>query len=603
MDLRKYWTVLWRWSWLIALGTLLAAGAAFIVSRNMTPVYSASVTLLVNQAPRSGLTDYTSILTSQQLAKTYSELLHKRPVLEAAIAKLNLPLDPAELARAVSVDLIRDTQLIVLNVEDTDPEQAATLANTIAGVFIAQNAAQQTSRFASSKESLSKEIAAVQASLAQTQAALDALSDPHTPEEQAQKAQLETSLAQYRTSYANLLQSYENIRAAEAQELNNVSVVEPAVPPRAPIRPRVELNTLLAGLVGMVLAGAVAYVFEYLDDTLKSPEDISQRLGLWTLAAVGRIEGKTAQDRLVTLSAPRSPIAEAYRLLRTNFQFAAVDRPLRRIVITSPGPGDGKSTTAANLAVVFAQGGKSVILVDADLRRPQQHRIFQRTASYGLSTALVDAATPVTSFLQPTDVPGLRLLTSGPIPPNPAELLGSQRMAQLMQTLTQEADMVIMDSPPVLSVADATILANAADGVVLVADAGRTRREMARRAKESLERAGANLLGMVLNRMTRQTSGYYYYYYYDQSNERSKRRRRRPRWWQIWRLHRRPHPQMGDAAETAQETLADANGASYSSSPGTQVTLPDLGRIALVIKQRVRAIAAGPPGPAGHKRV
>lgn len=562
MDLRKYWTILWRWSWLIALGTLLAAGTAFIVSRNMTPVYSASVTLLVNQAPRSGLTDYASILTSQQLAKTYSELLHKRPVLEAAIAKLNLPLDPAELARAVSVDLIRDTQLIVLNVENTSPAQAAALANTIAEVFIAQNAAQQTSRFASSKESLSKEIAAVQASLAQTQAALDALGEPDTPEEQAQKAQLETSLAQYRTSYANLLQSYENIRAAEAQELNNVSVVEPAVPPRVPIRPRVELNTLLAGLVGMVLAGAIAYVFEYLDDTLKSPEDISQRLGLWTLAAIGRIEGKTAQDRLVTLSAPRSPIAEAYRLLRTNFQFAAVDRPLHCIVVTSPGPGDGKSTTAANLAVVFAQGGKSVILVDADLRRPQQHRIFQRTASYGLSTALVDAATPVTNFLQPTDVPGLRLLTGGPIPPNPAELLGSQRMAQLLQVLSQEAEMVILDSPPVLSVADAAILANAADGVVLVADAGRTRREMARRAKESLERAGANLLGMVLNRMTRQTSGYYYYYYYDQSGERSKHRGRKPRWWQVWRqLRRHPHRQMGDAAETAKETLVGANGA------------------------------------------
>ncbi len=561
MDLRKYWTILWRWSWLIALGTLLAAGAAFIVSRNMTPVYSASVTLLVNQAPRSGLTDYASILTSQQLAKTYSELLHKRPVLEAAIEKLNLPLDPAELARAVSVDLIRDTQLIVLNVENTSPERAAALANTIAEVFIAQNAAQQTSRFASSKESLSKEIAAVQASLAQTQAALDALGEPDTPEEQAQKTQLETSLAQYRSSYANLLQSYENIRAAEAQELNNVSVVEPAVPPRAPIRPRVELNTLLAGLVGMVLAGAIAYVFEYLDDTLKSPEDISQRLGLWTLAAIGRIEGKTAQDRLVTLSAPRSPIAEAYRLLRTNFQFAAVDRPLRRIVVTSPGPGDGKSTTAANLAVVFAQGGKSVILVDADLRRPQQHRIFQRTASYGLSTALVDAATPVTSFLQPTDVPGLRLLTSGPIPPNPAELLGSQRMAQLLQVLSQEAEMVILDSPPVLSVADAAILANAADGVVLVADAGRTRREMARRAKESLERAGANLLGMVLNRMTRQTSGYYYYYYYDQSGERSKRRRRQLPWWQVWRrLRKRLHRQPGEATE-ATETLVGANGA------------------------------------------
>lgn len=560
MDLRKYWTIVWRWSWLIALGTILGAGAAFVVSRNMTPVYSASATLLVNEAPRSGMTDYSAVLTSQQLAKTYSELLHKRPVLEATLQQLNLPLDPEELARSVNVDLIRDTQLIVLSVEDTDPERAATLANTVAEVFIAQNAAQQTGRFASSKESLSKEIAAVQANLAQTQAALDALSNPRTPEEQAQKAQLETSLAQYRSSYANLLQSYENIRVAEAQELNNVSVVEPAIPPRTPVRPRIELNTALAGLLGMVLAGAIAYVFEYLDDTLKSPEDINQRLGLWTLAAIGRIDGKGAQDKLITISAPRSPAAEAYRVLRTNFQFATVDKPLRRIVVTSPGPGDGKSTTAANLAVVFAQGGKKVILVDADLRRPQQHRVFQRSASYGLSTALVDTATPVANFLQPTEVPGLRVLTSGPIPPNPAELLGSQRMSHLMETLSREADLVIIDSPPVLSVADASILANAADGVLLIADAGRTRREMARRAKESLERAGANLFGIVLNRMTKQTAGYYYYYYH-QDGEQNRHRGRKPRWWQIWRRLRRSHHRHSpEPSQAAMGALAGANG-------------------------------------------
>lgn len=542
MELRKYWVVVRRWWWLMVLGTLLGGMAAFIVSRNITPVYSASTTLMVDQAPRSGLTDYSAVLTSQQLAKTYSELLHKRPVLEAALQKLGLPLDPDELAKSVSVDLLRDTQLIILSVEDTNPDQAASLANTIASVFIEQNAAQQNGRYASSKESLSKEIAAVQASMAQVQAALDAIKDPRTPAEQSQKTQLETSLAQYRTSYANLLQSYESIRVAEAQQLNNVSVVEPALAPRIPVRPRVALNTALAALLGLILTVAAAAVFEYLDNTLKSPEDVTQRLGLWTLATIGRIDGNDARDRLVAVNLPRSPIAEAYRVLRTNLQFAAVDKPLRRIVVTSPGPGDGKTTTAANLAAVFAQGGRRVILLDADLRRPQQHRLFQCTSSYGLSTALVDSGTPVVNYLQTTQVPGLRLLSSGPIPPNPSELLASQRMSHLMEALSQEADLIILDSPPVLGVADAAILASAADGVLLVAAAGRTRREAAQRAKENLERGGANLLGMVLNRMTRQSAGYDYYYYYSQGGERRKHRRQRPSWWNLWgRWHGREH--------------------------------------------------------------
>lgn len=217
------------------------------------------------------------------------------------------------------------------------------------------------------------------------------------------------------------------------------------------------------------------------------------------------------RDLLVTISDPRSPVSEAYRALRTNLQFASLDKELRTLLVTSAGPGEGKSTTLGNLAVTLAQAEKRVILVDCDLRRPVLHKLFGLSNERGLTTMMVDAAAMKNPPLQETGVNGLRLLASGTLPPSPSDLLGSRRMDEVLQVLLADADILLLDAPPVMAVADAAVLATKVDGVLLVVSAGQTRRDNVRVAKSRLEKVNANLLGVVLNNVALDTSlGRYY---------------------------------------------------------------------------------------------
>ena len=217
------------------------------------------------------------------------------------------------------------------------------------------------------------------------------------------------------------------------------------------------------------------------------------------------------QESLVTIANPRSPISEAYRTLRTNLEFASLDRPLKTMVGTSPGPEEGKSTILANLAVALAQAEKRVILVDSDLRRPSLHRIFGLQNSLGLTNMVVDEEAFHTPPLQETPVPSLLLLPSGPLPPNPSELLGSRRMEEIIALLSQRADMVLFDAPPIIAVTDAAVLASKVDGVLLVIGAGKTKRDHAQRAKILLEKVNARLVGAVLNNVSMDISLHRYY--------------------------------------------------------------------------------------------
>jgi len=204
----------------------------------------------------------------------------------------------------------------------------------------------------------------------------------------------------------------------------------------------------------------------------------------------------SANHHLITLTEPRSPVAEAYRTLRTNLMFSGLDRPLTTLLVTSPSSEEGKSTTLANLAVTMAQGGRSTILVDCDLRRPRQHELFGLPAEPGLSNAILDKVDA--PGLMPTQVENLSLLPAGAVPPSPADLLGSRRMEALIANLKSRADIVLFDAPPVIAVTDAALLASKLDGVLLVVSAGHTRREHAQRAKALLERIHVHIVGTVL---------------------------------------------------------------------------------------------------------
>ena len=311
-----------------------------------------------------------------------------------------------------------------------------------------------------------------------------------------------------------------------------VSIVEPATTPGGPVRPRTELNTFIGALAGLFVAGIVISVYEYLDDTLKTKEEVEAAAGIPTLGSVARFgRGNLERRGLTVASEDRTPAAEAYRVLRTNLQFSTLDA--RALLVSSANPKEGKTTTVANLGVAIAQTGQRVIVVDSDLRRPALHGIFGLSSAAGLTNALLLGGQDLEQLLQQTRFENLRVLASGPLPPNPAELLNSPRMDSVIQTLRQRADILLFDSPPTGAVADASILAAKVDGAILVVDAGRPRAEALRSACEALSRSKTKVLGAVLNKLTDRGGGYYTYgsYYAASPEANGHRRRWLPRSW------------------------------------------------------------------------
>jgi capsular exopolysaccharide synthesis family protein len=301
-----------------------------------------------------------------------------------------------------------------------------------------------------------------------------------------------------RSTYATLL----SFTSASASNL--LSVVEPAVASPDPISPRPLLNTVLAAVLGLLIAIRFIAVTEYLSDAVKDPDDVQAVTGLSTLGTIARMKGNGDRSEIYQLAAllyPRSGVTEAYRTLRTNVEFASVDARIQTLLVTSSMPGEGKTVTAANLAVVFAQAGQRVLMVDADLRQPGVHRVFDLPNAHGLTTLLRRDDVSLDVVLQKTEQDNLRVLTTGPLPPNPAELLGSHRMREITDRLKAEADFVIFDSLPLQAVTDSAILSAFLDGTLLVVDAGRSRRRAVRLAREALERADATVIGAVLNRI------------------------------------------------------------------------------------------------------
>jgi polysaccharide biosynthesis transport protein len=405
--------------------------------------------------------------------------------------------------KAVTVSLLRDTQLLIVTVEDTNPTQAMNIANKLGTVFSKRIQELQGERYVVSKANLQTQILDMEKQLSQTSAESAAATDP------AEKDRLDTKLTQYRAIYSNLVTSYEQVRLSEAQTNTTVVQVEPASIPLEPVRPRILMNTLLAGLVGLLLAAGGVVTNDALDDTLKDPAELARRTGLPIIGIIPFSE--IEEQGPVTSIEPRSPVSESYRGLRTNIAYSAVTRQLRRIIVTSATPGDGKTTIATNLAVILAQSGRQVALIDTDLRRPHIHQAFKLSNRQGL-TALFLKQLSLADALQNVGVVNLGVIVSGVLPPNPAELLGSERMSQIFKELESDHDMVILDTPPVLSVTDSSVMIPYIDGIIIVVKAGKTQISATLHAVTTLRRLGANILGLVINGVRFNDNRFSYYY-------------------------------------------------------------------------------------------
>ena len=304
-------------------------------------------------------------------------------------------------------------------------------------------------------------------------------------------------------------------QSAEIMQVENVSIVDEAVTPGSPVSPRVPLNIAAAFMVALIAAGGLTFLLEYLDQSIRDPEEAQKILQVPVIGVIPKVKG----ERLFSGSDPRSPPAEALRTLRTNIQFSSLERPVKRLLITGANPRCGKSTVAANLAVTLARGGASVLLIDADLRRPMLGRIFGLDSGPGLSGLLFKADLGLDSGLEESEYENLKILTSGPVPPNPAEMLASERMKQLAGAFEEAFDYVLYDSPPVIAVTDAALLSRLVDGVLFVLDYGVVRKNEAAEALDHLYRVGASITGLVLNNMPAGVSYYKGYRRYYGSSE------------------------------------------------------------------------------------
>ena len=522
-DLRRYLGLIWHWAWLVILLTAVSTAGGYFLSARQVPEYRASATLLISESRT--VNEYANILASERLAQTYSQLMIQEPVLKGVIERLGLDLQPGVLKGRVAVEVVKDTQLMVVSVEDTDPVRAAQIANTIGEVFAEQNAAYQAERYQDSKSRLAAQLEQVDQQIKDANAEITVLEEQFeqvvgengqiqvvpTLVQQRERDRLEANLALYQQIYSNLLQSYESVRLAEIQSTSTVRLVEQASPPNParPIRPNILQDTSLAAVVGLIVSLALVFMIELLDDTIKGPEDVTRHLGLPVLGYISEIDEERGWP--ITAVKPRTPIAEAFRALRTNIQYASVDRTMRTLLITSPSPQDGKSTIATNLATVIAQSGRQVALLDADMRRPSLHSKLRLSNRAGLSDLFVQANGQMASALRETKVPGLGLITSGSLPPNPAELVGSEKMAEILRQMLTQVDVVVVDTPPVMAVTDAAVLAPRVDGVLLVFRPGSTKIVAAKQTVETLVRSNANILGVVLNGMGKRGAGYAYY--------------------------------------------------------------------------------------------
>jgi len=487
----------------IALTTLVVVGAALAYSYLQTPIYEATAEVLVR--PRSSEQLLTpaqnqSATDAQRAIDTEIKVLESRTVEDAVRKKLDR-------VPRVSASAAGETDVISVRTRNANARRAARDANTYARTYIDVRRSQSVEDFLGAGQE-------VQGKVVDLQHQIDALPPNPLPPAQpdanvaAQRSSLESQQSYYRQQLDQLQV------AAQISQTGGGQLVTTAVTPGTPVEPNTSRNGVLALALGLLLGVGLAFLRDYLDDSIRTKEDLERASGglpvIGLIPAVGAWRNHKA-PYLVTLSKGTSPAAEAYRALRTSVQFLGLDRPIRCLQITSPTKEEGKTTTLANLAITLAQAGQRVVLLDCDLRRPRMHQFFDLSNEAGFTSVLLGTH-PLVDALQPVkDNPSLAVLASGPPPPDPSELLSSQRTREVIDALRSRCDLVLIDSPPVLPVTDPLVLSAFVDATLLVVAADETSKRALHRSVELLTQVDAPLVGTVLNEVGPERSYAYGY--------------------------------------------------------------------------------------------
>ncbi|MDQ4069688.1 MAG: polysaccharide biosynthesis tyrosine autokinase [Actinomycetota bacterium] len=489
LGLRDYLRILARRRALITVVVLVVTVPAVVLALLQTPVYEGEAEVLLQPRTSETLFDPNSGARSDPARQVQNEIriLSSAPVRAAVAEQLGS-------APKVSASAIGATDLIRVSARSTDPSQAALLANTYAQAYIDYRRRQAVDDVLAASQQVQTKIADLQRQIDSTPAG-------------SQK----DSLVQAQSLFK---QKLDQLQVDGALKQGGAQLVTPAVVPTSPVAPQPVRTGVLALLFGLVLGVGLAFLREFLDDSVKSKDDFERVapgvpvLGL--IPVVSSWRGKET-PYLVSLADPTSPASEAYRTLRTSIQFLSLDQPMRTLEITSANAQEGKTTTLANLAVALARSGSTVAIVCCDLRRPRVHEFFGLTNDVGFTSVLLGKVPLAGAMQEVPDQPRLSLLASGPLPPNPSELLSSKRTVEVLGSLQAEYDIVLIDAPPVLPVTDALVLSGRVDATLLVAVAGATTRKEAARSVELLRQVDAPLVGAVLNGVD--TEGSYGYAY------------------------------------------------------------------------------------------
>ena len=518
-DLRSYVAILRRRKWTIALVVALVVGAALFFSYRQTPVYQSQSRVLVR--PLGPPTASDLFFAGDVNLVTERGLISSEAVASLVKKDLELPQPASGLLGSLSVTVEPSSEILTIGYASADPKEAQRLAQGFADAYLQFRRQQAQSQYETQAEAIRQRIDEVNVALADVRRRLQHAGHRNATALTQQTATLATRLG--------ILQvQLDDLGSAEALQHGGGEVVQPAVLPTLPSSPNHLKDGMLALLAGLALGIGTAFAQEHLDDRLRGSQDFEEQLGAPILATIPKVDVWKRKDRtkLITVEAPRSSPAEAYRALRTNIQFISRATDFRVVAITSPHLGDGKTTTVANLAVTMAQAGRRVVALSCDLRKPRLHRFFNLENKIGVTSVLSGEVTLAKATQRP-DIDNLRVLASGPVPQNPAELLGSDEMETLLARLRGYSDFVLIDTPPLLAVADALILGPKSDGVVIVVDAAKTDRVAAASAADQLSQVGGNIVGGVFNNYDPSQARYYradyrHYYpyqYYQQDGE------------------------------------------------------------------------------------